>query len=115
MQNDQRGEFVIDKYDEAYFQVNKIVDGRSTPEYIFKNVERQFADYNGMCVYHQTNPNSHFTQKRLISQATMNGRVTITDNLLKIKHEGSTTELELKDESDFHKNLWNYFKTKIEL
>jgi len=114
VQNDQRGDFVFDKYDEAYFRVNKIVDGQSTPEYIFKKKERQFADYTGMCVYHQTNPNSHFTQKRLISQATPKGRVTITDNLLKIKHEDSTTELVLKEETDFKRELWKHFKTKIE-
>jgi len=115
LQNDQRGDFVIRKYDEQYFQVSKMVNGQSTPEYIFTKLERAFADFNEMCLYHQTNPNSHFTQKRLISLPNTKGRITITGNLLKIREEDSTTELKLNDETDFHKKLWNYFKIKIEV
>ena len=37
-QKDPRGDFVIEKYKYGYLQVNKIVDGVGTPEFIFKNV-----------------------------------------------------------------------------
>ena len=113
-QKDQRGDFVIDKLDEEYFRVNKIVDGNARPEYIFKRKERTFADYAAMCRYHQSNENSHFTQKRLISLPTENGRITITGNTLKIKEKESTKEIPLASEADFEKALWKYFSVKME-
>ena len=85
LQNDQRVYYIIDKYDEHYFQVNKIENGKSTPEYIFTTLARDIMDYKKMCEFHQTDLRSHFMKKRLISLATKNGRITITNNILKIR------------------------------
>ena len=48
-------------------------------------------DYGGfaeMCRYHQTSPQSHFTQKRICSLATETGRITLSDMRL-IEASGS--------------------------
>ncbi len=37
-----------------------------------------YADYAEMCRYHQTSPQSHFTQGRICSRATEEGRVTLS-------------------------------------
>jgi N-hydroxyarylamine O-acetyltransferase len=39
----------------------------------------QYSDYVGMCRYHQTSPQSHFTRARICSRATPAGRVTLSD------------------------------------
>lgn len=39
----------------------------------------QYSDYAGMCRYHQTSPQSHFTRARICSRATPAGRVTLSD------------------------------------
>lgn len=109
IQNDERGKFLIDKLDEHYFRVSKIENGTSTPEYIFQTNKRELKDFQKMCKYHQTSPESHFTQKRLISLPVPDGRITITGNKLKIKEQGSERAIELKNEDEFYKNLKKWF------
>ncbi|MDT0606018.1 arylamine N-acetyltransferase family protein [Croceitalea rosinachiae] len=113
IQNDERGDFKIDKYENGYFRVNKIENKKQTPEYIFKNKKRKLTEFEEMSNYHQTSPNSHFTSKRLISLQTENGRITITGNKLKIKELDLTTEILLENEAEFKKELWVKFKVKI--
>jgi len=67
-------------------------------------------EYQEMCDYHQTNPKSHFKKKRLISLPTEKGRITISGNTLKIKKNDSITERDLKNETEFEKELLNKFK-----
>ena len=105
IQNDERGNFIFDKYDDKYFQVSKVENGNITPEYIFKTDKRELKDYKEMCIYHQTNPNSHFTDKRLISLPTKNGRITITGNKLIVTEFDSKTDTEIKTEMEFKKLL----------
>jgi len=114
IQNDETGDFVIEKFDQDYIRVSKIEDGELQPEYIFKNVHREFDEFEDMCNYHQTNPESHFTQKKLISIPTENGRITLTDDKLKIRANNSIEETDLKNKTEFDKELWNYFKIRTE-
>lgn len=113
IQNDERGNYLIDNYENGYFRVNKVENNRLTPEYIFSETARIFADFEEMCTYHQTSPESHFTHKRLITRPTENGRITISGNTLKIKEFQSVEEFVLKNETAFEKELWNKFKIKI--
>jgi N-hydroxyarylamine O-acetyltransferase len=113
IQKDPRGTYVMDKCEDEYLRVSKIEDGKLTPEFIFKNVERELGEYAEMCKYHQSNPNSHFMKKRLISLPTENGRITISGNTLKIKEKNTVTEKELKNETDFEKELFGKFKIRL--
>ena len=114
VQNDKRGTFFIDTYKDGYLRVNKLENETATPEIIFKNVGQELEAFAEMCEYHQTNPNSHFMQQRLISLPTEKGRVTISGDLLKIKEHNSITERELKNESEFERELWDKFKISLE-
>lgn len=113
VQKDPRGEFIIDRYGREYWRVSKRGPEGNTPEYIFTDVPRQLAEYAGMCHYHQTSPDSHFTAKRLISRPTENGRITITGDQLKISEKDAVKEFTIKDESEFANLLWQYFKVKL--
>ena len=113
VQKDQRGNFKIDKFKNGYLKVSKIENEKSTPEYIFKNKERELKEFEEMCVFHQTSSDSPFTSKRLITLPTENGRVTISGNTLKIKELETTAELTLKNEAEYEEELWNRFKIKI--
>ena len=110
IQNDPSGKYVIDNYDSAYYRVNKVIDNQMLPEYIFTNVERDLFEFSEMCKYHQTNPKSHFMQKRLISIPTENGRVTISGSTLKVKENNSVKEKELRNEIEFETELLNIYK-----
>ena len=48
-------------------------------QYRFTLKPYAFADYAEMCCYHQTSPESHFTQGRICSRATEQGRITLSD------------------------------------
>jgi len=48
------------------------------PQYRFSLQSYHYEDFAGMCRYHQTSPQSHFTQGRICSRATEDcGRVTL--------------------------------------
>lgn len=113
IQHDERGDFMIDMADQEYFRVNKMSNGKATPEFIFKKDLRKFAEFSGMCIYHQSSPDSHFTQRKLISIPTEKGRITLTTEKLKITENQYTEELALQDEVSFRNKLRNYFKIDL--
>jgi N-hydroxyarylamine O-acetyltransferase len=47
-------------------------------QYRFTLQSYSYADYAEMCRHHQTSPESHFTQARLCSRATEEGRITLS-------------------------------------
>ncbi len=113
IQKDERGEFVFDRHEADYFRVNKIVDGEKIPQYIFKDLHRSYLEFSSMCHYHQTSPNSHFTQKRLITKPSENGRITISGDVLKITEQDVKREIPLKTDMDFEKALLKYFDIEL--
>ena len=87
VQKDPRGNFIIEKVKDKFI-VSKIDGDKQSIEYSFINKARTLAEFRGMCIYQQTSPNSHFTQKKLITRPTKNGRITLTGNSLKITEDG---------------------------
>jgi N-hydroxyarylamine O-acetyltransferase len=108
-QNDAIGTFLIDRYESEYLRVNIIQNGETTSKYIFTTTERELSDFNEMCVYHQTSPDSHFTGARLISLPTETGRITISGAKLIIKEADSVKEIDIKNETEYVEYLKRYF------
>ncbi len=65
--------------------------------YRFGFHSRQMADYEGMCRYHQTSPDSLFTQRRFLTRATPTGRITLRDTRLIVTEHGGRTERPLEE------------------
>jgi len=80
---------------------------RFTPE------PHQFPEFQRMCVYHQTSPDSKFTQRRLCSRATLEGRITLVDRRLILTRWGDRQERRLKTEQEYRRALADYFWIKI--
>ena len=72
------------------------------PLYRFTLQPHEYADYDEMCRYHQTSPESHFTKGRICSLATRGGRITISNmRLITTSISGERNERELHtDEYD---------------
>jgi N-hydroxyarylamine O-acetyltransferase len=49
------------------------------PQYRFTLQPYTFPDYEEMCRFHQTSPDSHFTKSVICSRATKEGRITLSD------------------------------------
>jgi N-hydroxyarylamine O-acetyltransferase len=70
------------------------------PQYRFTLQPYEYADYAGMCRYHQTSPESHFTQRTLCSLATPEGRVTLSGMRLIITRGNERHERTLESEEE---------------
>jgi len=76
------------------FDLEVMVEGKWKKEYAFALQPRELVEFAGMCHYHQTSPESHFTRHRICSLATPEGRVTLSDEKL-IETRGSTRQEKL--------------------
>lgn len=83
--------------------------GEWVNQYEFTRTPRSMATFDEMCQYHQTAPESHFTQKRVISQLTDEGRVTLRDRVLIRTIHGRRVESVIEDESAWHAALKDWF------
>ncbi len=116
IQKDLNGFYKIGKHDEEYLKLMKSVDGvEFTNEYIFTLNERTWNEFENMNCYHQTSPLSHFTQKKVCSIATEDGRITLSNDKLTITQDGNKQITEIKDEKEFDEMLFKYFGMKLGL
>lgn len=113
IQIDSGGSYLLDRHKDGYLRVSKVENGEPKPEFIFKDIRRDLDEFEAMCEYHQTSPDSHFMKKRLISRPTENGRITLAGNELKVREGNNVSTKELKSESEFEYELWENFKIKI--
>jgi len=115
MLNDERGIFKIEKHDNKYYRVSKLIAKNWMTEYIFSLQERGLREFEEMCLYHQTSPESHFTQNKLCSIATETGRITVTDDRAKITQGNTITEFNINNEKEFLSALERYFNLRLNI
>ena len=84
-------------------------------QYRFTLNPHQMHEYEGMCQYHQTSPASHFTQQRICSRATGNGRYSLSDLKLIVTENGNRQEKMLGSEDEFKAALKKYFDIDLNL
>ncbi|HVF54872.1 MAG TPA: arylamine N-acetyltransferase [Pyrinomonadaceae bacterium] len=84
--------------------------GEWEAQYRFTLRAYQYADYAAMCRYHQTSPESHFTQRRVCSLATPEGRVTLSDmRLIETTAGGERRERALLSQEEYTEMLRERF------
>lgn len=82
-------------------------------QYRFTLTPRRMEEYENMCLYHQISPESSFTQKRVCSRATPNGRLTLSNLRFIVTENGVKNERELSSESEFELILLEYFNIRL--
>lgn len=110
--HDPFGMFQFDRHDSNYLRINEFQKGHLVPQYIFSTKERALSEFEGMSTFHQQSKESHFTQKKVISMVTANGRITLTNNLVKII-TGEREEDILFEEEEFEFYLKKYFNIEL--
>ena len=111
-QIDNFGTFIIDKIGDDNYRVNKLEIEKRIPKYIFNLNKRQLTEFREMCDFHQSSQESHFTKNKVISIADTNGRVTLTNETLKITTDDIKNTIEF-EKSDFEYFLNKYFDIQI--
>jgi N-hydroxyarylamine O-acetyltransferase len=77
--------------------------------YRFSLMPRTLQDFTAMCHFHQTSPDSHFTQNRICSIAIPDGRITLSDLKLITTKDGTREERMLVSEGERRAVLEQYF------
>jgi N-hydroxyarylamine O-acetyltransferase len=93
-----RSTWRIDRDDEFYSLRQKTGIGGWIRHYQFTLTPRGYLEFSGMCMYHQTAPKSTFTQRKLCTIFTPDGRVTLSGLKLIITKDGVRTEREVPEE-----------------
>jgi N-hydroxyarylamine O-acetyltransferase len=84
-------------------------DGVWGAQYRFSLKPHVYADYAGMCHFHQTSPESHFTRRRICSRLTAEGRLTLSGTRLIVTRGGERVERELASEEEYAGALHEHF------
>jgi len=80
------------------------------PVYRFTLQPHDFADFADRCRYHQTSPESHFTQSRICSRATPGGRITLSEiRFITTSKDGGRQERTLGSEAEYAAVLREHF------
>ena len=85
-------------------------DGSWKPEYAFTLTAHRLADFRARCRYHQTSPESSFTQRRICSRLTPEGRITLSERNLIVTTNGNREERLLASEEEWSAALRQYFE-----
>ncbi len=84
-------------------------DGMWTRQYRFDLQPRQLNDFAPMCVWQQTSPESNFTQRRVCTRATTNGRITLSEMRLITTANGQRSERAIRGEEEYQAVLREQF------
>jgi len=79
------------------------------PQYRFQLQPRALADFSSGCHYHQTSPDSHFTQQNMCSIAVADGRVTLLPDRLIVTRGGKRTETPVAGHREWERALKEKF------
>jgi N-hydroxyarylamine O-acetyltransferase len=93
----------------SYWMLQRFSGEQWEPQYHFTLQPHILTDFTERCHYHQTSPDSSFTQKRVCSLATPMGRLTLSDLLLIRTVQGKRKEQVLPSEVAFREVLASRF------
>lgn len=87
--------------------------------YAFTRSPHLMEEFNDCCQYHQTSPESIFTQKRICSIFLPDGHITLTDSSsngrrLITTREGKRQEKPIEDESEYRRVISEVFHISFE-
>ena len=84
------------------------------PQYRFTLQPYGFADYEEMCRFHQTSPESHFTRNLICSRVTEDGRITLSGIKLITTSKAQRDEQTLSSRDEYNRVLREQFGVVME-
>jgi N-hydroxyarylamine O-acetyltransferase len=111
----QNGEIyrIIDEGDGDHLILERNEADIWKPQYRFTIQPYELADFAEMCRYHQTSPDSPFTNKRTCTLATPDGRITITGMRFITTAGGERSERPLNDMDEYADALRTHFGIEL--
>lgn len=88
-------------------------ESRFRPQYRFTLEPRKLSDFAEGCHYHQTSPDSTFTQKVLCTRATSEGRLTLSQDAIIETRNGVKSRTLIASRADWRKALEKGFGIEL--
>ena len=107
------GTFRISQATQSLALERRQADNSWRPEYSFTLAPRQIGDFADRCHFHQTSPESSFTQKRICSRLTPDGRITLSELNLIVTNQEHREERTLGSEQEWRSALRQYFEIVV--
>ena len=106
-------DYRVSEHEDRYALHYKEVDAEWLPRFSFTTLSRQLQEYANMCHITQTSPESHFTQKRVVTLAKPDGRITLVDRDLEIRSSGKVDNRRLQSSQEYGEALQAYFNIHL--
>ena len=107
---DVSGHYKISIINENEFDLRRKENYEWKLQYKFSPEPRTLNQFNNMCEYQQTYPDSIFRNRMICTIAIQTGRITLSNNSLTITDNGTKTKIELQNENEFTDLLNKYFQ-----
>jgi len=85
-------DFLLERDGGEWLLSGRFPDGDWQPMYLLDPTPRRLDEFGGMFRYHQESPDSPFPRKRVCTQATSDGRITLHRDRLVVTRAGGKTE-----------------------
>jgi N-hydroxyarylamine O-acetyltransferase len=109
---DVSGKYRI-RFDNDRYFLQKLQSGIWQPEYSFTLQPRAISDFEEMCSFHQSSPDSHFTRQMICTIATESGRISLSDDYLTLTEADKKKKSRVKSSADFKQKLKKHFKIQL--
>ncbi len=103
-----------EKIQHEYWMMQQFSGAQWQSQYRFSLQSHELTDFIERCEYQQTSPESHFTQNRICSLATLTGRVSLSDMRLIITAHQERKEQMLTSEKEYLTALSEHFGIVLE-
>ena len=105
-----RRAYKIEDFGEYLVLMQRENEGDWKAQFRFTLKPYKYADYIEMCDYHQSSPDSHFTQRRICTRAKEEGRLTLSEmRLIATSKNGDRQEQILKSTEEYKAALRENF------
>jgi N-hydroxyarylamine O-acetyltransferase len=112
-QSDPAGTFRLVQGGGRWYLQKRESNGNWISQYSFSLLPRRLEEFAGMCHVHQTSPKSSFTQKRICSRATAEGRITLSEMKLVVTGSSGREETTIGSEEEWRKVLQREFGIRL--
>jgi N-hydroxyarylamine O-acetyltransferase len=112
-QRDVSGHYKISSIGKDEFDLRRKENYEWCLQYKFSSTPHTIKDFEEMCEYQQSFPESIFRNRMLCTIATQSGRITLSNSSLTITDNGTKTKTEVKEQRQFNQLLKKYFQIEL--
>jgi N-hydroxyarylamine O-acetyltransferase len=112
--SDANGSYQVVKMSNNEFLLRHLEENEWKDFLKINTLSRNQNEFSEQCAFFQTSKETIFTQKRIVSKTTLNGKVTLTDKVLKVTENSNVSITDIISEEEWKQVLQNTFGINTE-